>query len=178
MIFKGRDMEQRAVEDVAALMCAAARTAPKAKGIDNLVTLVLTGKDKDMISEEMRRIAKETSVKEFNRDADCVDASKAVVLLGQRPVQIGNMTQCGFCGYKNCAENMKGSNVCAISAGDLGTALGSAVAVAARHFIDNRIMYRVGRAALNLDLFQDEKVRLAYGIPLSVSGKSPFFDRK
>lgn len=177
MILKGSEMEQKAVEEVAALMCAAARTAPKAKGTDNLATLVVTGKDKDKLSEEMRRIAKETNIKEFVRDADCVDASGAVVLLGQRPVQL-NVTYCGYCGYENCAENMKKSNVCALSVSDLGTAVGSAAVVAAKHFIDNRIMYRAGRAALNLGLFQDEKVRLAYGIPLSVSGKSPFFDRK
>ncbi|MBN1837706.1 MAG: hypothetical protein JW820_17750, partial [Spirochaetales bacterium] len=34
-----------------------------------------------------------------------------------------------------------------------------------------------GRAALNLKTLGDE-VRIAWGIPLSVSGKSPFFDRK
>ena len=177
MILKSNELEQKALEDVAALMCAAARTAPKGRGIDNLVTLVVTGKDKDRLSEEMRRLAKETNVKDYIRDAGCVDASGAVVLLGQRPVQL-NLPQCGYCGFKDCTENVKNSNVCAISVGDLGTAVGSAAVVAAKHFIDNRIMFRAGKAALNLGLFQDEKVRLAYGIPLSVSGKSPFFDRK
>jgi uncharacterized ferredoxin-like protein len=177
MILKASEMEQKAIEEVASLMCAAARTAPKAKGIDNLVTLVVTGKDKEKLSEEMRRLAKETSIMDYVRDAGCVDASRAVVLLGQRPVQL-NLPQCGYCGYGSCAENMKNSNVCAISVGDLGTAVCSAAVVAAQHFIDNRIMFRAGKAALNLDLFKDEKVKLAYGIPLSVSGKSPFFDRK
>jgi uncharacterized ferredoxin-like protein len=31
---------------------------------------------------------------------------------------------------------------------------------------------------LNLGLFGDEKVTMAYGIPLSVTGKSPYFDRR
>jgi uncharacterized ferredoxin-like protein len=177
MILKASDIERRAIEEVAALMCAAARTAPKGRGVDNLVTLVLTGKDKNMLSEEMRRISKETNIKEFIRDADCVDASGAVVLLGQRPAQL-NVNPCGYCGYKNCEENAKNSNVCAISTGDLGIAVCSAAVVAANHFIDNRIMFRAGKAALNIGMFHDEKVRLAYGIPLSVSGKSPFFDRK
>jgi len=44
MIIKEKDMELKAVENVAALMCAAARTAPKAHGTDNLSTLVVTGK--------------------------------------------------------------------------------------------------------------------------------------
>ena len=67
--------------------------------------------------------------------------------------------------------------MCAISIGDLGIAIGSAVSVAAAHHVDNRIMFTVGRAALNLKMFGDDEVKIAYGIPLSVSGKSPFFDR-
>jgi uncharacterized ferredoxin-like protein len=39
------------------------------------------------------------------------------------------------------------------------------------------VMFSAGRAAVNLKALGDE-VRIAYGIPLSVSGKNPFFDRK
>jgi uncharacterized ferredoxin-like protein len=176
MIYKGKDMEQKAVEEVAALMCAAARTAPKAKGVDNLVTLVVTGSDKDRLAKEMRRVAEEYNVGFFARDAANVDQSLAVVLLGQRPVP-AYVPQCGYCGYQDCAENAKSSGVCAISMGDLGIAACSAASVAGLHHIDNRIMFSIGRAALNLKLF-DEDVKEAYGIPLSVSGKSPYFDRK
>jgi uncharacterized ferredoxin-like protein len=177
MIANGKDMEQRAVEEVAALMCAAARTAPKAKGVDNLVTLVVTGEDKDRLAKEMRRVAEEHSIGFFARDADCVDKSQAVVLLGQRPLP-AYVPQCGYCGFADCQENIKNTGVCAISMGDLGIAACSAAAVAALHHIDNRIMFSIGRAALNLKLFDDDQVKEAYGIPLSVSGKSPFFDRK
>jgi uncharacterized ferredoxin-like protein len=45
------------------------------------------------------------------------------------------------------------------------------------HRIDNRIMYSVGKAALDLGLLGKEAV-VAYGIPLSATGKNPFFDRK
>jgi uncharacterized ferredoxin-like protein len=31
---------------------------------------------------------------------------------------------------------------------------------------------------MNLGLFDDEKITMAYGIPLSVTGKSPYYDRK
>ncbi len=176
MIAKGKDMERKAVEDVAALMCAAARTAPKGKGIDNLVTLVVTGEDKDNLAKEVRRVGEEHKIGFFMRDANCVDSAQAVVLLGQRPVPF-YIPQCGYCGFKDCAENVKNTGVCAISVGDLGIAACSAVAVAAFHHVDNRIMFSVGRAALNLKLFEDDGVREAYGIPVSVSGKSPFFDR-
>jgi uncharacterized ferredoxin-like protein len=37
-------------------------------------------------------------------------------------------------------------------------------------------MYTVGRAITNLKLL-GEDVKIALGIPLSVTGKNPFFDR-
>jgi Uncharacterized protein containing a ferredoxin domain len=177
MITKGNDMERAAVEHVAALMCAAARTAPKGKGIDNLSTLVVTGSDIKKISAEMRRVGEELGDKYWERDAANVDVSMALVILGQRLAPM-NIPACGFCGFDDCASSVKAGASCAISASDLGTATCSAVAVAALHHIDNRIMYRIGRAALNLGLFNGEKVTMAYGIPLSVTGKSPYFDRK
>jgi len=177
MIVKGSEMEHAAVEQVAALMCAAARTAPKGKGIDNLSTLVVAGGDLKKISAEMRRIGEEMGDAFWARDAANVDASAALVVLGQRPAPM-NIPGCGFCGFEDCKASVKAGAACAISAGDLGIATCSAAAVAALHHIDNRIMYRAGRAALNLGLFGDEKVTMAYGIPLSVTGKSPYFDRK
>ena len=63
-----------------------------------------------------------------------------------------------------------------MSIGDLGIAIGSAAHVASAHHVDSRVMFSAGRAALNLKLFPAE-VTIAYAIPLSVSGKSPFFDR-
>jgi uncharacterized ferredoxin-like protein len=53
----------------------------------------------------------------------------------------------------------------------------SAAEVAGRFHIDNRIMYSIGRACLDLGIF-GPKVKQALGIPLSVTGKNPFFDRK
>lgn len=169
------DLEQRAVLQVAELMCLAARTAPKGRGVDNLTTLVVTGADKDSLAVEMRRIALEAKQDFFNRDAACVETASAVVLLGQH-VKVMGVSPCGFCGYDNCAVNQQHQGRCAVSIGDLGIALGSAVSIAAQHRVDNRIMFSVGRAALNLSYF-DSTITIAYGIPLSVSGKSPFFDR-
>ena len=87
------------------------------------------------------------------------------------------LPNCGFCGYKDCEENLKDKGICAFNTGDLGIAIGSAAAVAADHRVDNRVMFTAGRAALNLNLLGEE-VKIAYGIPLSVGSKSPFFDRK
>ncbi|MBP2655493.1 MAG: hypothetical protein H6Q73_3062 [Firmicutes bacterium] len=176
MITKSREIEERAVERVADLMCIAARTAPKAKGVDNLETMIVKAREKDQIAEEMRRIARESAAPTFERDATNIDKAALVVLLGQAVTPLG-VAPCAFCGFENCSACTKSGGRCAISVGDLGIALGSAVSVAALHHVDNRIMYTVGRAALNLELFGNN-VQVVYGIPLSISGKSPFFDRK
>ena len=59
---------------------------------------------------------------------------------------------------------------------DLGIAIGSAVSMAADARVDNRVMFSVGRAAMEMKLLGD-RVSQMVGIPLCVSGKSPFFDR-
>jgi uncharacterized ferredoxin-like protein len=53
-------------------------------------------------------------------------------------------------------------------------AFGSAVKLAGELNIDNRIMYSVGAAAKKLNLLDSD---LIIGIPLSVTGKNPYFDR-
>jgi uncharacterized ferredoxin-like protein len=58
---------------------------------------------------------------------------------------------------------------------DLGIALGSAVALVSDNRVDNRIMFTIGKAAAALGFLGE--YNLIMGIPLSVSGKSPFFDR-
>jgi len=65
---------------------------------------------------------------------------------------------------------------CFFNANDLGIAIGSAVSVACDNRIDNRVMYTVGYTANKMNLLPNSDIVL--GLPLSVSGKSPFFDRK
>ena len=175
MITNSREIEERAVERIADMMCVAARTAPKAKGVDNLVTLIVNGQEKAQLSAEMRRIAQESGMQFFERDANCIDKAPLVVLLGQKVTPIG-VKPCGYCGYADCAQCAQGTGICAISTGDLGIAVGSAVNSAAVHHADNRVMFSIGKAAINIGLL-DQEVKIAYGIPLSITGKSPFFDR-
>lgn len=175
MISKSQEIEERAIERIADLMCVAARTAPKGRGVDNLVILQAKGRIKDQLADEMRRIAKATGAGFFERDAGCVDKAMLIVLIAQK-VQPRGVTPCGFCGYENCGEAAKNNGVCAVAVSDLGIAVGSAVSAAAHYHVDNRIMFSIGKAALNLDIF-GEDVGVAYGIPLSISGKSPFYDR-
>jgi uncharacterized ferredoxin-like protein len=64
--------------------------------------------------------------------------------------------------------------LCLYQAIDLGIALGSAAKTAGILNIDNRIMYTIGAAARKLKLLDGDVV---LGFPLSVTGKSPYFDR-
>lgn len=75
MRYDSDEMERQAILAAAARMCAAARTAPKAKGADNILTMVLTGEEKAALAAKMREIADtgNPAVQFFYRDADNVD---------------------------------------------------------------------------------------------------------
>ena len=176
MMHDGKSLEAEGLMEAARALCVAARTAPKGRGTDNLVTLVLTGEDKDSLAAEMQRIGESSGAHFFIRDAENMRRCGAVVLIGTRVRTLG-IKACGFCGFKDCEDNEKYHGICAFNTGDLGIALGSAVSAAADRRIDNRVFFSAGRAAVNLRLLGEE-VRIAYGIPLSVGPKSPFFDRK
>lgn len=175
MKYSGKKIELRAIETVASLMVAAAKTAPKGCGIDSMETFILDGSDKDALSAAMRKIGEETRQPFYLRDADNVDLSACVVLFGAQDTYRG-LPHCGYCGCDDCFGANKSGAHCAFAVGDLGIAMGSAVSVAAAHHIDNRIMFSAGKAALTLDIFS-KKVCLAYGVPLSTSEKSPYYDR-
>lgn len=176
MLRNEHDFNQETLEQIAKLMALAARTAPKAKGLDQLEILVLTGSDKDALADRMAEIADRQDVPSFLRDSKNIRVSGVVLLIGTKTRPIG-LKYCGLCGYANCAAMTAGSGgVCVFAANDLGIATGSAVALAADHRIDTRIMYTAGLAALEQGLFSPD-VKIAWGIPLSASGKSPFFDR-
>ena len=176
MKIESRAAEEEAILQVAKEMCAAARTAPKACGIDRLDSAILTGEDKDALSAEMRKIAEKDGDTFFIRDAENVDASFAVVLIGADENPRGVDRVCSLCGWDGCAESAKNGGKCILNSVDLGIAVGSAVALAADRRIDNRVMFTAGKAAAALGLLGKKKI--IFGIPLSVSGKSPFFDRK
>lgn len=167
--------ERDAALRTADLMAAAARTAPKGSGKDKVVTLILTGEDKDALAAEMRKAAEEYGEDFILRDAGNIDGSHCVVLIGVTSVPFG-LNNCSMCGFKNCGEMTKAGANCAFNITDLGIAVGSAVSVAADHRIDNRVMYSAGRGAVRMGLFPED-VRVCYGIPLYTGAKSIYFDR-
>jgi uncharacterized ferredoxin-like protein len=179
--------EDDALMTVAGLMALAARTAPKGKGVDTISVHIATGDEKEGLAEMMRTCGDETTRRIFLRDAGNVHDSGVVVLIGCRgDAAVG--VNCGGCGYPTCAEFLaavqdrpdpatpyKGPN-CAIRMADLGIAVGSAVKTAQVHNADNRVMFTAGVAAIKAGMLGDE-CTVAYGIPLSATGKNIFFDR-
>jgi uncharacterized ferredoxin-like protein len=157
-------------------MAAAARTAPKTRGLDNIrVVAIDDGPARQQLAARMREIGQQENRPSFVRDAGNIENSPAIVLIGveSNPAKLN----CGFCGKATCDELSSSGGFCAFNSIDLGIATASAAAVAAQHFVDNRMMYSIGRGALDLRLF-GANVKQALGLPLSITGKSPFFDRK
>ena len=177
MIIDSKNAEEQAVLSLAYGICAAMRTAPKTRGVDHLETAILTREDKEKLTAEMRRIGKDLGEagNSLVRDAGNVDASGAVVLVGAKYKTRGLNERCGLCGFKGCTACSDAGATCVFTPLDLGIALGSAVALVSDNRVDSRIMFSIGKAAASLGLLGEHK--LIMGIPLSVSGKSPFFDR-
>ncbi len=173
---RSEELEKSAATRVAEFMAASARTAPKGRGIDNIEVISIDDESwKKKIIDTMMAIASKEDRPSFARDAGSISLSPAIIIIGVRSNPAG--LNCGFCGYGACDSLKKAGGVCSFNSIDLGISTASAVEMAASFHIDNRIMYSIGRAALDLKLFSAD-VKQALGIPLSVTGKSPFFDRK
>ncbi|HOJ96476.1 MAG TPA: DUF2148 domain-containing protein [Methanospirillum sp.] len=180
------DPEQDAMMLIASLMAVSARTAPKGKGVDTIVTRIIYGEDLDRIADEMIAIGNKTGLPPFPRDAQNIRDSVVCLLIGCRGTEDLGLN-CGGCGFRTCKEMREkvskspvlslfsGPN-CVIRMADLGIATGSAAKTAQIHNADNRILFTAGVAALSLHMLPD--CTCAYGIPLSATGKNIFFDRR
>lgn len=168
-------MFKKPITDTANFMAAAAKTAPKTRGIDNIEILIITDeKTIKNISSTMEELGKKLNRPSFIRDSANIKDLEAIVIIGVISNPAG--LNCGFCGFDSCEGLKKSGGVCAYNSIDLGIAVSSAASVACNFRVDNRIMYSVGKTVMELKLFTKD-VKLALGIPLSVSGKNIFFDR-
>ena len=184
-----KEVEKNAITMAAALMAASARTAPKARAVDSTESMVLMDDDLEKLASAMEKKAADKP--EFlstvlKRDANNVRNSGGVLLLGVtgEPKKIEQPLDCGACGFASCEHLAKARKqarikdftgpVCIFQAMDLGIALCSSVKLAADFGIDNRMMFTAGAAAKSLGLLDSDVI---IGIPLSVSGKNPYFDR-
>ena len=139
-------------------------------------TCVVTDEELAALIQEMKRLGQAQDKPSFIRDAGNVEKCSAVVLIGTREEKRGLNSACQLCHFDDCGQCKKADGVCVYDPMDLGIALGSAVSVAKDNCIDNRIMFSIGMAAKSLG-YLGENITMVIGIPLSVSGKSVFFDR-
>jgi len=178
---------KQTIETVINLMATSAMTAPKAGGKDCLEIVAVTDSDDLLkIADEMRKYAHKSSKENYwHRDADNIENAQGVLLIGLAgPVTAGY--DCGGCGYATCKEfedsrELKDHEMgytgphCIMRMMDIGVALASAAKQASLFNVDNRVQQRVGAAARALGYIDCE---VAMGIPVSISGKSIFYDRK
>ena len=158
MVYDERDIRKAQALDIAQKMMVAARTAPKGKGVDVVECAVVDGDDLEALACTMEAVGEERGFAFFLRDANCVRKSL-----------------CGHCGFATCGERTPGVP-CEVNSVDVGIALGAAVSRAQAFGVDTRIMFSAGLAAQQLGLL-GEGVGQVYAIPVSISSKSPFFDR-
>jgi uncharacterized ferredoxin-like protein len=175
--------ESRAARMACDLMALSARTAPKARGVDSLAIRSVADDDLDCLAGSMRSVAERGGSPIFLRDAGNISASGACLLLGIRGRETAGL-DCGGCGHAGCGAMLEadvaggtayGGPNCVLKVTDLGIAVGSAVKTASLLNLDNRVMYTAGVGALALGWLPGCTV--GYGIPVSVSGKSIYFDR-
>jgi uncharacterized ferredoxin-like protein len=183
-IVEGGDAEKEGILEAARFILIAVRTAPKTAGVDDVVGLIVYGREKDVIADKMDEVGNDRKSESFKRDARNVRDSEAVVLIGVRGSKSVGLN-CGGCGFEDCGEFDEAKKklgrgdfvgpTCVFKALDLGIALGSAAKTAGVLNVDNRVMYRVGVAAMKLRLLPDATVIM--GIPVSAKGKNIYFDR-
>ncbi|WP_406660813.1 DUF2148 domain-containing protein [Methanolobus sp. ZRKC3] len=173
--------ELEIIESLAKTILVAARTAPKGKGIDDIVTFLLDGDEKAELADKMEELAEIKGMKFLIRDAGNVRDSDAIVLIGLKSSGVCGLN-CGACGFEKCKEMLDAKQVsveftgphCMIKYVDLGIAVGCAAAKAKDLCVDNRVLYSAGAAACYFDMIDAD---VAMALPLSVNGKNIFFDR-
>lgn len=173
MVYNERDVRHEHVIECAKQMMTAARTAPKAKGVDIIEVMMITDDDIVALSNALHQIGENMGRGGLMRDADNILSADAVVLIGTREEAMA--LNCAYCGSATCGERPEGVP-CAMNTIDIGIAVGSACATASDLRLDTRVMYSVGYAAGKLGWMPGCKYII--GIPVSASSKNPFFDRK
>lgn len=170
-----RELRHELAVSAAKEMMRAARTAPKAKGMDLIeIGLCERKEELEQLAAEMEEMYQHNGFKFFLRDAGNIREAEAVVLIGTREQPLG--LNCAYCGAATCGE--KAASVpCAFNSIDVGIAVGSACATAARLCVDTRVMYSAGSAAQKLG-WPAPECRNVIAIPVAASSKNPFFDRK
>ena len=168
MIYNERTSRHEQVVASARQMLTAARTAPKARGVDIIEAILVEGDDLKLLADKMIEIGNERNRPSFIRDAGNVLQAECIVAIGTRYQSLG--LNCGHCGFATCAERENFSSYsppvlggvpeggggsqfqvpCSLNSIDVGIAVGSACATAADLRLDTRVMYSIGVAVEQL----------------------------
>ncbi len=152
------------MKNAALAMLSRAKTAPKARGVDNLVYYLLEKDDIKKVAKKLKELAVEKDIPFFLRDPNNIKDLDYIVLIGLKKSSEKNFKKLQL----DSESNFDSVN--------LGIALGSAVSAANIYGVDTRIMYTIGFAVRNMNIIKQE-LQDAYGIPISISEKNIFFDR-
>jgi len=172
MVQNERETRHQRVMEAVGQMMTAARTAPKAKGVDIIEIAVVEGNDIQILSDKTNELGIKNDYKFFLRDAENILSAEAVLIIGVNKKEQG--LNCSHCGFSTCEDKPK-VIPCVFNTIDVGIAIGSACAKAANLHLDTRVMFSVGYAAQALNWL--EGCRTVFAIPVSASTKNPFFDR-
>jgi uncharacterized ferredoxin-like protein len=163
------------IRAAAELMAISARTAPKAKGEDLIEIRILHGKQVEELGKAMVKYGEDEKDAMWKRDGNCVLKSAAVLLVGVRdPVAEGAPAKRAQAQPPKVTGDLFAEDERVKKCIDLGIALGSAAKTASILNLDNRIMWRPGEMARRKGMLD---ALIVIAIPVSVSGKSIFFDR-
>jgi uncharacterized ferredoxin-like protein len=172
MLLNERETRHEHLIEVAKQMMTAARTAPKAKGLDIIEVFAVEGEDIKILSGKIHELGEKMGLKFMFRDAKNILSAEVVVLIGTHVSS--QKLNCAHCGFATCVEKPE-QVPCAINSIDVGIAVGSACATAADLRVDSRTMFSAGLAAQKLDWLKGCQTVIA--IPVSAGSKNPFFDR-
>ena len=174
MVLNERDIRHELVVEAGRRMMMAARTAPKARGVDIIeIALVSERADLEKLSAIMRRKGEESGMQFLLRDAENILQGDAVLLIGTPVLNQG--LNCAYCGCEKCADKPLMAP-CVMNSVDLGIAVGSACSLAATLCVDTRVMFSAGWSSLSLDWLPG--CTQVISIALSCTSKNPFFDRQ
>ena len=180
MIYNERTQRHEQVVASARQMLTAARTAPKARGVDIIEAILVEGDDLKLLAERMVEIGNNRNRPSFIRDAGNVLQAECIVAIGTRYQSLG--LNCGHCGFATCAEREQKAEVpCSLNSIDVGIAVGSACATAADLRLDTRVMYSMDRRGspshdghCHFRLIQKSIFRPTNKISKVISTKNPF----
>ena len=106
MIYNERIQRHEQVVAAARQMLTAARTAPKARGVDIIEAILVEGDDLKVLADRMVEIGNGRNRPSFIRDAGNVLQAECIVAIGTRYQSLG--LNCGHCGFATCAERERG----------------------------------------------------------------------